>query len=138
MPRYTEVFQKCNALNLPTKFDFIQVGYAFQKYSPYLNLFNYYLKKLEEGGTFYNLKNKYNRLPRVCSSDGGRPIGFSNTITAFIAFLIGMALGASLLILELLHHHKYKSSTREVAQPIVQDQCKHMYICKYCDNIMKN
>ena len=131
------MYQKCQALNLPAKFEFIQVAYAFQKYSPYLKLFNYYLKKLEEGGTFYNLKNKYNRLPRVCSSDGGKPIGFSNTITAFIAFLIGMALGASLLILELLYHHKNKSSTRELSASFVQDQCKHMCICKYCDNIMK-
>ena len=130
------MYQKCEALNLPEKFEFIQVAYAFQKYSPYLKLFNYYLKKLEEGGTFHNLKNKYNRLPQVCSSDGGGPIGFSNTITAFIAFLIGLALGASLLILELLYH-KYKSSTREVTAPFVQDQCKRIYICKYCDNIME-
>ena len=137
MPRYAEIYQKCEALNFPAKFEFIQVAYAFQKYSPYLKLFNYYLKKLEEGGTFYNLKNKYNRLPRVCSSDGGRPIGFSNTITAFIAFLIGLALGASLLILELLYHHKNKSSTKELRAPFVQDQCKHMCICKNCDNIME-
>ena len=131
------MYQNCQALNLPAKFEFIQIAYAFQKYSPYLKLFNYYLKKLEEGGTFHNLKNKYNRLPQVCSSDGGGPIGFSNTITAFIAFLIGLALGASLLILELLYHYKYKSSTREVTAPFVQDQCKRIYICKYCDNIME-
>ena len=137
MPRYAEIYQKCEALNFPAKFEFIQVAYAFQKYSPYLKLFNYYLKKLEEGGTFYNLKNKYNRLPRVCSSEGGRPIGFSNTITAFIAFLIGMTLGAFLLILELFYHHKYKSSSREVTAPLVQDQCKQIYICKYCDDIIE-
>ena len=88
-------------------------------------------------GVFYNLKNKYNRLPRLCSSEGGRPIGFSNTITAFIAFLIGMTLGAFLLILELFYHHKYKSSSREVTAPLVQDQCKQIYICKYCDDIIE-
>ena len=66
--------------------DFRSVAWAFQKHSPYLQVFNYYLKKMTEKGTLQNIYSRFKSLPQICSDTAGKPIGFSNSITAFLAF----------------------------------------------------
>ena len=38
-----------------------------------------------EKGTFKNLNNRFQPPPQVCPDAAGKPIGFRNSITAFLA-----------------------------------------------------
>ena len=67
--------------------DYVSIAWGFQKYSPYLSLFNYHLKKMEEKGLFHKHYKKFQPLPQVCSDGGGKPIGFDGCLTAFLAFI---------------------------------------------------
>ena len=84
--RATDEFAKCEVLAIPTKMDSRSYAWGFQKYSSYLPLFNYYLKKMNEKGSIRKLYNKFKPLPQVCPDGAGKPIGFQNCLTAFIAF----------------------------------------------------
>jgi hypothetical protein len=40
----------CEVIAIPAKYDFKPYAYGFQKDSPYLGLFNHYLKEMREKG----------------------------------------------------------------------------------------
>ena len=62
------------------------MGWTFQKHSPYLPLFDHYLKMMMEKGTFQNLNNRFKPPPQICPDGAGKPIGFSSSLTAFLSF----------------------------------------------------
>ena len=62
------------------------MAWVFQKHSPYLQLFNYYLKMMKEKGTLQYLYSRFKPPPQICPDAAGKPIGFRNSITAFLAF----------------------------------------------------
>ena len=93
----------CEVINVPSKFNINQYAFGFQKDSQYLPIFNYYLKLLDQQGTFHKLYSKYQVLPQNCQGSGGNAIGFESTLTAFLAFILGMIFGMVLLIIERLY-----------------------------------
>ena len=101
--RYNKLYEDCEVIDVPSKFNIVQYAYALQKDSPYLPIFNYYLKLLDQQGTFHKLKKKYQLLPQNCQGTGGRAIGFESTLTAFLAFILGLILGMALLLMERLY-----------------------------------
>ena len=101
--RFTKEYVNCEVIDVPSKFNINRYAFAFQKDSPYLPIFNYYLKLLDQQGTFHKLKKKYQVLPQNCQGSGGSAIGFESTLTAFLAFILGMLLGMVLLIIERLY-----------------------------------
>ena len=62
------------------------MAWGFQKHSPYLQLFNYHLKRLEEQGSFKKFWLKNQPQTQVCPDGAGKPIGFESCLTAFLAF----------------------------------------------------
>ena len=62
------------------------MAWGFQKHSPYLQLFNYHLKRLEEQGSFKKFWLKNQPQIQVCPDGAGKPIGFESCLTAFLAF----------------------------------------------------
>ena len=68
------------------KMDYVNIAWGFQKYSPYLSLFNHHLKRMEEKGSFQKHYKKFQPPPQVCPDGGGKPIGFNGCLTAFLAF----------------------------------------------------
>ena len=58
---------------------------------------------LDQQGTFHKLKKKYQVLPQNCQGTGGSAIGFESTLTAFLAFILGLILGMALLLMERLY-----------------------------------
>ena len=84
--RGTDEFINCKIIAIPSKLDYRVVGWTFQKHSPYLPLFDHYLKMMMEKGTFQNLNNRFKPPPQICPDGAGKPIGFRNSITAFLAF----------------------------------------------------
>ena len=63
-------------------------AYAFQKDSPYLELFNYFLQEMKEKGALKQILEKYEGGKQVCPDMSGKPIGINSSFTAFL-LLIG-------------------------------------------------
>ena len=66
------------------KYFFRPYAWAFQKHSPYLDIFNFYIKEFKEKGTFRQIEKKYEPTPQVCPDLSGKPIEFPNCFTAFL------------------------------------------------------
>ncbi len=79
------------------KYDFKPYAWGFQKDSPLLGLFNFYLKEMREKGALKKILNKYEAQPQVCPDYSGQPLGMDNCFTAFV-----MLLGAGVLSIILM------------------------------------
>ena len=69
---------------------------AFQKDSPYLGLFNYYMRRMRETGVLQRIHKAYQSMPRVCPGLEGRPLGIEHCAGAFL--VIGMGIGAAIVL----------------------------------------
>ena len=93
-------YGSCELLQIPSKYDFKPYAYGFQKDSPYLPLFNYYLKEMREKGRLEKIMLDYEVADQVCPDLSGLPIGFDSCFTAFLVLLVGMAVGLISFCLE--------------------------------------
>ena len=72
------------------------------KDSPFLPLFDHYLRLLLERGTINQIIQRYVTTEKPqCSDTSGEPIGFDNCFTAFLVLLLGLAVGLAALTVEL-------------------------------------
>ncbi len=92
----------CEVIATPNKYDTKPYAYGFQKDSPYLGIFNYYLKDMREKGTLKQIQKKFESQPQVCPDYSGKPLGFDSCFTAFCVLLFGMAVGFLFWICECL------------------------------------
>jgi hypothetical protein len=78
------------------------LAYAFQKDSPYLDLFNYFITQLKESGSYEKISQEYESKPQICPDYSGKSLGFDSCITMFLVILMGLGLGFLLLLMECL------------------------------------
>ena len=83
-------YKKCQILALPEKYQFQPFGFAFQKDSPYLELFDYYLKKMKQDGVLDKLIIEYEPPPQICPDLTGKALGFNNLIFPFLTMIAGI------------------------------------------------
>lgn len=98
-PEYSD----CQVIVAPARYDYKPYAYGFQKNSPYLGLFNHYLKEMRERGALKKILNKYESKAQNCPDMSGQPLGMESCFTAFVALCFGMAFGLVLLVLETLN-----------------------------------
>ena len=102
-------YHDCRIIAAPAKYNTIPYAFGFQKDSPYLGLFNYVLKEMEEKGLLSQLHKKYESPRQVCPDMGGKPIGIESCIMAFLALLGGIGICLILMIVEHKHVLKLQS-----------------------------
>ena len=85
---------------LPKKYDLKPYAFGFQKNSPFLPLFDFHLKKLQEKGTIDKILKEYESRPQICPDYNGLPLGFDTCISAFLVLAAGMAFGSLFFLLE--------------------------------------
>ena len=85
---------------LPAKYDFKPIAFGFQKDSPFLPYFNYYLREMREKGSLQQILEKYQPKPQICPDDSGKPLGFESCFTAFIALCFGIGCAMILFLVE--------------------------------------
>ena len=120
-------FVKCEVIRIPAKYDPQRFAYGFQKDSPYLELFNFYLKRLREQGSFSQILKKYQSQPQECPDNSGKSLGmivllfknrykliftydyclllkkgFGNTFTAFGVLTFGLTVCLAILMFEIV------------------------------------
>ena len=73
-------YDSCEIITIPAKYDQKPNAFAFQKDSPFVKLFNYYLKAMDEKGISHQIKEKYKKLPQTCPDKSGMNIAIFNVI----------------------------------------------------------
>jgi len=98
--RASPEYASCELALIPEKFDFKPYAYGFQKNSPLLGPFNFYLKQLRESGTVKKIIDSYDQGDQVCPDFSGQSLGFASCFTAFVILLGGLFLGLIFFVLE--------------------------------------
>jgi hypothetical protein len=62
-------------IDIPGKYDFKPYSFGFQKNSPYLGLFDFYLNQLKEKGTMQQIIQEYVAKTPECPDYSGNPLG---------------------------------------------------------------
>ena len=84
----------------PGKYDFKPYAFGFQKDSPFLPLFNYYLNEMKEKGSLNQIKVKYESSPQICPDYNGKSLGASSVFAAFGVLFFGIGIAAILFGIE--------------------------------------
>ena len=95
-----EEYKDCRILRAPEYYDPTLAGFALQKYSPYLFVFNHFLQKTKENGHIDRIWKQYVDDRQICTDYSGKPIGISTCFTAFIVLICGSTVSIILLLIE--------------------------------------
>ena len=86
----------------PAKYDFKPYAYGFQKDSPFLPLFNYYLNEMKEKGSLKQIQVKYEPPPQICPDYSGKSLGVGSVFAAFGVLFFGAGIAVILFGFEKL------------------------------------
>ena len=75
-------------------------GWPFPKFSPFLDIFNFYISEKIEKGNWDAITNRYAPNSQICLDMSGKPIEFPNCFTAFLILICGAILAFLLFGLE--------------------------------------
>ena len=100
--RVFDAYINCKIVATPAKYDFKPYAYGFQKDSPFLPLFNYYLNVIKEKGNVEQILRKYEPPPQICPNYSGKSLGFSSVFAAFGVLFSGVGIALILFGLEKL------------------------------------
>jgi hypothetical protein len=100
LSRATAEYKNCQLKVIPGKYDFKPYAYGFQKDSPLLPVFNYFLKQFQERGALKKITNSYKIGKQSCPDYSGQSLGFSSCFTAFLVLMIGALTAFAFLTLE--------------------------------------
>lgn len=98
--RTYESYSACEIIDIPKRYDFKPYAYGFQKYSPYLGPFNYYLRQMREKGTTKKILDEHEPQPQVCPDFSGKPLGLESCFTAFLILISGLIVSPFTLLFE--------------------------------------
>ena len=101
----------CNVTSDSPDYFTVSIGWAFQKHSPFLQLFNYHLTKAKETGSVQRILNKYiSRIENVqCVTSNFKEITIENIFTAFLILAIGIVVAFFATIGERIYKKRDKS-----------------------------
>ena len=87
--RSTKEYQDCKIVVTEGKYFNRPSAWTFQKHSPYLDIFNYYIQEQIQKGQWNALINRYQAQPQACPDLSGMPIEFATCFTAFLCLIGG-------------------------------------------------
>ena len=108
----TPEYGRCDILSIPARFDKSTTGYAFQRDSQYVQLFNHYLNIIYEEGISEKIFKTYESGGQVCPDYNGLPLGFDSCISSFIVFGVGLSIALVMFIVECLLPIFMRSKTK--------------------------
>ena len=68
------------------KYDFKPYAYGFQKDSPFLAMFNYYINEMKEKGSLEQIQAQYEPAPQVCPDYRWKSQEGTISIFSFVTF----------------------------------------------------
>ena len=100
--RTFDEYINCKIVATSGKYDFKPYAFGFQKDSPFLPLFNYYLHEMKEKGSLKQIQVKYEPPPQICPDYSGKSLGVSSVFAAFGVLFFGVGIAVILFGLEKL------------------------------------
>ena len=100
--RNTDAFINCKIVATPEKLNPKPATYGFQKDSPFLPLFNYYLNEMKEKGSLKQIQVKYEPPPQICPDYSGKSLGVGSVFAAFGVLFFGAGISLILFCVEKL------------------------------------
>ena len=100
--RTLDAYIYCKIVTTQGKYNYEPTAYGFQKDSPFLPLFNYYLNVIKEKGNVEQILRKYEPPPQICPNYSGKSLGFSSVFAAFGVLFFGVGIAVILFGLEKL------------------------------------
>jgi hypothetical protein len=100
--RTLDAYINCKILVTPGKYNVKQLAYGFQKDSPFLPLFDYYLNEMREKGSLKQIQVKYEPPPQICPDYSGKALGVSSVFSGFGVLFSGVGIALILFGLEKL------------------------------------
>ena len=82
------------------KYDFKPYAFGFQKDSPFLPLFDYYLNEMKEKGILKQIQVKYEPPPQICPDYSGKSLGVGSVFAAFGVLFLGVGIAVILFFIE--------------------------------------
>lgn len=95
----------CGITRATKEFAKYSVGYGFQKYSPYVGVFNYIINDLIEFGNVKYIQSSIamEKDSLTCEENKQyKPLGYENIFSVFILFFIGIVVSCARLVFELV------------------------------------
>ena len=86
----------------PGKYNFKPYAFGFQKDSPFLPLFDFYLNEMKEKGSLKQIQVKYEPAPQICPDYNGKSLGVTSVFSAFGVLVCGFGFAVILFGLEQL------------------------------------
>ena len=102
--RTFDAYRNCEIVATPGKYDFKPYAYGFQKDSPFLPLFDYYLNEMKEKGSLKQIQVKYEPPPQICPDYSGKSLGVGSVFAAFCVLLLGVGIAVVLFFIEKITH----------------------------------
>ena len=100
--RSFDAYINCKIVATPAKYDFKPYAYGFEKDSPFLPLFNYYLNEMKEKGSLKQIQVKYEPPPQICPDYSGKSLGVGSVFAAFGVLFFGAGISVILFCVEKL------------------------------------
>ena len=126
----------CALLEIPYDIETYDIGFGFANYSPYIDIFNYFIKKNIENGNIDRIKIKWTK-----SNSGGclsqkslDSMGFDNVVSAFFIITFGVAITVVFFCAEL-----YLGGKKKVKQTSINystDTSTQKKVCINCNKQM--
>ena len=108
-------FLDCTIVATKGKYFPQPVAWPFPKHSPYLPLFNFYIKELIEKGQWNSIIEKDSfHQGQNCPDLSGKPIEFANCFSAFLLIIFGILTSFSLFLGELVFGKKRLKKAKKV------------------------
>ena len=98
--RTLQEFKDCKILIIPAKYEASSFGFGFQKHSPYIQIFNFYLNKLLEKGALNRIKKKYSLEKQNCPDKSGKPLTINACFSPFVIVIGGLFVAFIILCYE--------------------------------------
>ena len=102
--RLTKEYEKCEIIILPKRYNMQHFALGFQKDSPYLGLFNYYLRKMRQEGSLDKNVKGYEAVQQACPDKTGKALGFKNLIFPIFILVLGCLMSFLTLMFEFAYN----------------------------------
>ena len=133
-------YGKCEIIPIPRRYHFAPIAFGFQKDSPYLEIFNYYLKRMIEKGVMKQISEKYEAPDQVCADLSGLPLSFESCFIAFFTLIVGLVMGVVLMTFELIaskQAFRNQIKTGKIVQTIFWLKNKYYSIKSYVRPVLE-
>ena len=100
--RTLDAYINCKIVATEGKYNYEPTAYGFQKDSPFLPLFNYYLNQIKDKGMMKQILGKYEPPPQICPDYSGKSLGVNSVFSAFGVLFSGVGIALILFGLEKL------------------------------------